>query len=359
MPDTRIHVAVLYGGRSSEHSISCISAGSILRAIDPDRFRVTAIGITDDGRWFVQDADPERMQVIDGALPFVEATGTPVTLSPDSRSQPGILADVNVVFPVLHGSNGEDGTIQGLLELARIPYVGSGVLASAAAMDKGVMKALLAAAGLEVGPYRVITDQQWRHDAQTCVDALAELGLPVFVKPARSGSSRGISKVTAREELRPAIELAREHDPRVVVESAIGSFREIECAVLADRFGNPMASCCAEIIVQGPHEFYDFDAKYLDGSAELVVPASLSGEVEARVKALAIQAFLALGCEGLARVDFFVLDSGQAIVNEVNTMPGFTAISMYPRMWRASGIEYGQLVSALLDDALRRGTGLR
>lgn len=350
---------MLYGGRSSEHSISCVSAGSILAAIDRSRFDPIAIGITEDGRWVLGDGDPERLRIIDGRLPVVTSTSHDVPVE-EPRPVPGAgisgVGGVDVVFPVLHGPYGEDGTVQGLLELIALPYVGSGVLASAVAMDKGAMKRMLRDAGLPVGPFEVITDAQWRRERAASVERAAALGYPVFVKPIRAGSSRGIAKVRTHAELEAAIDAAREHDPHVIVEASIEQAREIECGVLGGDV--PRASRCAEIIVRG-HEFYDFDAKYLDDSAELVVPAALDGPVEDAVQRLAIDAFSALGCEGLARVDFFVSATGEILVNEVNTMPGFTPISMFPRMWGASGVDYPTLITALIDDALARGTGLR
>lgn len=352
-----LRIAVVYGGRSSEHSISCVSAGAILRALDREGYDVVQIGITRDGGWYRQHANPADLRIIDGVLPEVLANDEPVTLAADPTRTDPLLGHIDVVFPVLHGPFGEDGTVQGVFELAGIPYVGSGVLASAAAMEKGAMKALFAQAGLEVGPYEVVTDRQWRTDRTGVLERITALGFPLFVKPSRAGSSQGITKVKDSAALIPAIEEARTHDPRLVIEAGFDSVREIECAVLVD--GQPRASRCAEIIVHGDHEFYDFAAKYLEDAAELVVPADLDRDVEERVRALAITAFDALGCEGLARVDFFVLPDGRVVINEVNTMPGFTPISMYPRMWAQEGIDYAELVDRLIADALSRGTGLR
>ncbi len=259
---------------------------------------------------------------------------------------------------MLHGPWGEDGTIQGLLETLGVPYVGSGVLSSAVAMDKGFMKSALTDAGLDAGRYVVISDRQWRADAAAVLTRLDVLGLPVFVKPARAGSSLGIVKVRHAEALREAIESARKHDPRVIVEAAVEQAREVECGVLVDPDGTPRASRCAEIIVNERHEFYDFEAKYLDDSATLVVPADLPVGIEDRVREMAVRAFDALDCDGLARADFFVRPDGTIVINEVNTMPGFTSISMYPRMWAATGVAYPDLVDRLVADALRKGTGL-
>lgn len=352
-----LRIAVVYGGRSSEHSISCVSAGAIIRALDRDGYEVVQIGITREGGWYLQHADPVDLRIIDGVLPEVQATDEPVALAADPTRVDAVLGRIDVVFPVLHGPFGEDGTVQGVFELAGIPYVGSGVLASAAAMEKGAMKALFAQAGLEVGPYEVVTDRAWRTDREGVLARVEALGFPVFVKPSRAGSSQGITKVKRAEDLVAAIEEARSHDPRLVIEAGFESVREIECAVLVD--GQPRASRCAEIIVGGDHEFYDFAAKYLEDAAQLVVPADLDPQVEDRVRELAIVAFEALGCEGLARVDFFVLPDGRVVINEVNTMPGFTPISMYPRMWAHSGIDYAELVDRLIADARSRGTGLR
>lgn len=343
-------MAVLLGGRSSEHSISCVSAQSIIAALDPEKYDVTAVGIARDGRW---------AQVADGGLGLLALDG-PLPEVSDEAPTAGLAAclDVDVVFPVLHGPWGEDGTVQGLLETLGVPYVGSGVLSSALAMDKGFMKAALAHAGLDVGRYVVVGDREWRSDPGAVLGRITDLGLPVFVKPCRAGSSLGIVKVHARDDLRAAIESARRHDPRVIVEAAVGSAREIECGVLVDADGIPQASRCAEIIVNERHEFYDFAAKYLDDSATLVVPAQLPDGVEETVRAMAVRAFEALDCEGLARADFFVQPDGRVIVNEVNTMPGFTSISMFPRMWAVTGVDYAGLVDRLVADALRKGTGL-
>jgi D-alanine-D-alanine ligase len=346
----RIRVVVIVGGRSSEHSISCISGRSIVGALDPDRYEVDVVGIRRDGGW-VRDPDG-GLGILDqdGPLPEIGANAPDADLA--------TCLDADVVFPVLHGPWGEDGTVQGLLETMGVPYVGSGVLSSAVAMDKGFMKAALASAGLDVGRYRVVSDREWRADPERVLADAAGLGLPVFVKPARAGSSLGIVRVAAADALRDAIEGARKHDPRVIIEAAVSPAREIECGVLVDADEQPRASRCAEIIVNARHEFYDFEAKYLDDSATLVVPAELPADVEERVRALAVRAFDALDCDGLARVDFFVRESGDIVVNEVNTMPGFTSISMYPRMWAATGIEYPELVDRLIADALRKGTGL-
>lgn len=357
-----MRVLVLFGGRSSEHAISCLSAAGILRALDRDRYDVSAVGILPDGRWIRVEADPAAVAAATpGELPSVADTGESAVLLPEpvaGVNAPDAIRGIDVVFPALHGPWGEDGTVQGLLEMAGIPYVGSGVFASAAAMDKGHMKALLASAGLPVGPSAVVTAAQWERDPAAVRARIDRLGYPVFVKPARAGSSVGISKVSDAARLDDAIAEARSWDPRIIIEAAIPDAREIECAVIVDETGEPRATRCAEIIVGGEHEFYDFEAKYLDDAAELVVPAELPPAVEAEVRRQAIAAFEALDCEGLARVDFFV--QGDAVlINEVNTMPGFTPISLFPRMCAASGLDYAQVIDLLISDAVRRGTGLR
>ena len=363
----RVRIAVIFGGRSGEHHISCVSAGGILRALNPEIYEVIPIGITQAGHWVLQENDADRLAIQGGVLPAVDRNAPEVALNVDPTAAgltihrpnevPESLGRVDVVFPVLHGPWGEDGTIQGLLEMAGVPYVGSGVLGSALAMDKGFMKAVFQQAGLAVTPYEVVTDTQWRLDREASLLRARSLGEVVFVKPARAGSSNGITKVRDPGLLEAAIEAARIHDPKVIVEAAVLGAREIECGVIVD--GAPKASRCAEIIVRSAHEFYDFEAKYLDDSVELVVPAELPPGLEAEVQALAIRAFESLACEGLARVDFFVTGAGEVVVNEINTMPGFTPISMFPRMWAASGLDYPALIDHLVRDALLRGTGLR
>ena len=364
----KIRVAVVYGGRSDEHAISCVSAGSILRHLNPQRFDAVPIGITQAGTWVLTDADPDRLAIEAGRLPQVNASsGAELALAADpqrhgelislGRSLGEALASVDVVFPVLHGPYGEDGTIQGLLELAGVPYVGAGVFASAAGMDKEFTKKLLAAEGLPIGDHAVLRPRQSslaEHDKE-------RLGLPVFVKPARAGSSIGVSRVSTWEELPAAIADARRHDPKVLVEKAIRG-RELECGVLELPDGSVEASTVGEIRVEGVRGredgFYDFATKYLDDGAELDVPAKIDDDVATRVRELAIRAFRAIDCQGLARVDFFLTENGP-LINEINTMPGFTTISMYPRMWAASGVDYPTLLAAMVDTALARGVGLR
>jgi D-alanine-D-alanine ligase len=363
-----VRVAVIYGGGSSEHAISCVSAGSILRNLDSDRFEVVAVGITPGGSWMLTDAEPDTLAITDGRLPQVSSTsGTELALAadPGRRGQllslagdvGDLLTAVDVVFPVLHGPYGEDGTIQGLLELAGVPYVGAGVLASAAGMDKEFTKKLLVAEGLPIGDHVVLRP---RHETLS-MDDRERLGLPAFVKPARGGSSIGISRVTSWDQLPDAIALARRHDPKVIIEASV-SGRELECGVLEFPDGRIEASTVGEIRVAGVRgredSFYDFATKYLEDAAELDVPAKVDDAIADDVRELAIRAFQAIDCQGLARVDFFLTDDGP-VINEINTMPGFTTISMYPRMWAASGVDYPTLLSTMVETALKRGTGLR
>lgn len=367
-------VAVVFGGRSSEHSISVVTAGAVLRAIDREKYDVLPIGITTDGRWVLTADEPDRMAIADRALPSVESVaestegGVVLSVDPGNRevvlSEPGsvpkALGEVDVVFPMLHGPYGEDGTLQGLLELSGVPYVGSGVLASAVGQDKEYMKRVFLSFGLPVGPYEVIRPREWENDPSAArkkiVDFAGEHGWPLFVKPARGGSSMGITKVDDLSGLDEAIREARRHDPKILVESLLRG-REIECGVLEFEDG-PRASVPAEIPPVTSHDFYDFEAKYIDSAAGLV-PAPLTGEQTAEVRKLAVEAFDAAACEGLVRADFFLLDTGEFVINEINTMPGFTPISMYPRMWQETGVSYPELVDRLIQAALRRPTGLR
>jgi D-alanine-D-alanine ligase len=360
----KTRVAIVFGGRSTEHAISCVSAGSILAALDPDEFEAVPVGITRTGQWVLTSGDPARLAIADRKLPEITAgSGTSVVLSGDPTARglvvldPGegarALGDVDVVFPVLHGAYGEDGTVQGLLEMAGIPYVGANVFASAAAMDKEFTKKLAAAEGIPVGPYVALRAGQSLTDEDK-----ARLGLPVFVKPARAGSSHGITKVSDWGELDAAVAAARAIDPKVLVEQGIVG-REVECGVLEGEYGGPPeASLLAEIRVVTGHEFYDFEAKYLDDSCEYDIPADLPDALTREVQDYARRTFTALDCAGLARVDFFVTPDGTVYLNEINTMPGFTSTSMFPRMWAATGLEYPKLISRLIRTALRRGTGL-
>lgn len=351
-PERKTKVAVIFGGRSDEHSISCVSAGNVIAALDPQRYEVTPIGITREGDWVLQPEAASFAIGPGGELPQV-GSGPEVT--------PAQLAAVDVVFPVLHGPWGQDGTLQGLLELTGVRYVGAGVLASAVGTDKHFMKQLFAANGLPVQPWVLARPHDWKHDPEAIREAVRRLGGAVFVKPARAGSSFGISRVSAGESIAAAVEEAQHFDPKVLIEAAADRPREVEIGVLGNPDGGtPMTSEIAEIRVGGDHAFYDFEAKYLpEQHTGLEVPADLPEQVASRVKELAVRAFVALDVEGLARVDFFILPNGEAILNEVETMPGFTATSMFPRMWAASGLDYPGLLDHLIGLALARPTGLR
>jgi D-alanine-D-alanine ligase len=360
----RVRVAVVFGGQSTEHTVSCVSAASVLANLDPERFEILPVGITPDGSWVLGPADPATLAIDGRTLPTI-TSGTALTLPADptsaslvvlERGREGeILSAVDVVFPVLHGAYGEDGTIQGLLEMVGLPYVGAGVLASAVAMDKEFTKKVLKVEGLPVGPYVVLH----RGDASLTDEQKDRLGLPVFVKPARAGSSTGITKVADWAKLDEAIATARAIDPKVLVESMIVG-REVECGVLEFPDGRVEASLPAEIrILDDSLEFYDFETKYLDDTAELDIPAKLDDAVTEKLRTMAVKAFHALDCQGLARVDFFVGPDGTLIINELNTMPGFTPTSAYPKMWAVTGVDYRTLLSTLIDTAIARGTGLR
>ncbi|MGO4192930.1 D-alanine--D-alanine ligase family protein [Arthrobacter sp. YAF17] len=366
----RPRVAVLFGGRSSEHAVSCVTAAGVLSAIDQTKYEVIPIGIAKTGQWVLASGDTRDWSLSASSLPEVVSSARTVALTEiggehqlivaSPNEVPQELGAVDVVFPLLHGPFGEDGTIQGFLELSDTRYVGAGVLASAVGMDKHFMKVVFESAGLRVGPYIAVTDRQWRNDPESVRKRVDQLGFPVFVKPARAGSSMGISKVDSLEGLDAAIEAAREHDPKLVIEAGIVG-REIECAVLEGRGTDaPRTSMPGEISVAGGgHEFYDFNAKYVDDAADLSCPADLPDEATARVRELAAVAFDAVGAEGLSRVDFFYTPEGELIINEINTMPGFTPKSMYPQMWKASGLGYAELIDELIHLALHRKTGLR
>ncbi|MFG2104236.1 D-alanine--D-alanine ligase family protein [Micromonospora echinaurantiaca] len=360
----KTRVAIVFGGRSPEHGISCVSAGSVLGALDPDEFEVVPVGITRAGQWVLTSGDPSQLAINSRRLPEITAaSGTDIVLRADPTGNglmvldptegPRALADVDVVFPVLHGAYGEDGTIQGMLEMAGIPYVGANVFASAAAMDKEFTKKLCAVEGIPVGPYAVL-----RNGMTLSEEDKQRLGLPVFVKPSRAGSSFGITKVDDWADLDAAVATARQIDPKVLVEGAIVG-REIECGVLEGEAGGaPEASVLAEVRVVADHDWYDFEAKYLDDACEYDIPAGLPDRVTRQVQEYAVRAFTALDCAGLARVDFFVTPELDVYLNEINTMPGFTPTSMFPRMWAASGLEYPKLVDRLIRTALTRGVGL-
>lgn len=356
MSNHRIKVAVIYGGRSSEHSVSCVSAGAIMSHIDPDKYEVIPVGITQDGRWTVGESDPRSLVREGRELPVVEFTrGIRLSTEPDSRGEfrfdnGELYATADVIFPILHGRFGEDGTIQGMFELSGIPFVGPGVLASSNGMDKEYTKKLAAAEGLPIGREVILRGRTDLSEAERDL-----LGLPVFVKPARGGSSIGISRVASWEDLPAAIALALEHDRKVIVEAEIiGS--EVECGVLQYPDGTLVASFPSMLRGTESSEegFYGFETKYLDDVVTAEIPAPLPQAQLELVQSLAIETFKALNCDGLARVDFFVTDKGP-VLNEINTMPGFTPISMYPQMFAASGVAYPDLLDILIQRALVRG----
>jgi D-alanine-D-alanine ligase len=351
----RLRVALLFGGRSAEHDVSVLSAGNVFRALDPARYETVPIGITRSGTWLL-------CSVHGGQFPTaVPETGPQVALVPGGSgrliviperegSSPDASIAVDVVFPVLHGPFGEDGTVQGLAEIAGVAYVGSGVLGSAAAMDKDVAKRLMRDGGLPIARF-----VSFNHgDAPDYEAVVAELGRPVFVKPARLGSSVGISKAGTREEFAEAVAEAFRHDRKILVEEYVRG-REIECGVLEGEDGSLTASSPGEIVPSNRHGFYTYEAKYLDEQGAAVkVPADLNRDLSDKVRKLSIEAFLALGCEGLARIDFFLREDGKLVVNEVNTLPGFTNISMYPKVFEAMGVGYAELVDRLIRHALAR-----
>ena len=351
LPSTsQLRLAVVFGGRSSEHGVSCLTAANVLQVVDRERFDVMPVGITPDGNWVRETASwPE---LAPGTLPAVRPELPPFAWDD--------LRGFDVVLPLLHGPWGEDGTIQGLFEMAGVRYVGAGVLASSVAMDKPFTKTVFAASGLPQVPYVTVEPRVWAHDRDRVLDRVKALGLPVFIKPARAGSSSGVVKVDAPDEVEPAITKAQDFDPKVLVEAAVHG-RELECGVIQELDGSAVASVVGEIVVQedSPHEFYDFEAKYLDGTSTNIVPADIPEVVSDRIRAYAVQAFDAIGCEGLARVDFFLSHDGDLVVNEINTMPGFTPYSMFPLLWEASGLTYAELVDRLLQLALDRPLGLR
>ncbi|WP_010078959.1 D-alanine--D-alanine ligase family protein [Micrococcus luteus] len=367
--DARPRVLLLFGGRSSEHPISCVTAAGVLHAADRQRWDVVPVGVARSGLWSHDELDVASFRLDGDALPEVPEPKAPVSLRalPDgtvelTAADGSSLGPVDVVFPLLHGPWGEDGTLQGMFESLGLPYVGCGVLASAVGMDKHFMKVAFQATGLQVGPWETITARDWARDPEAALARAGALAYPLFVKPARAGSSFGITRVTEPAGLRAAVEEARRFDPKVVVEAGIVG-REIECAVL-DGHGAaaPRASLPGEIVVahdEGETQFYDFESKYQDtGTTQLSCPAELPEEEIERLRALAIRAFEAVDGSGLGRCDFFFTPDGRWVVNEINTMPGFTPISMYPAMWERTGLSYDDLISELLDLALERGVGL-
>jgi D-alanine-D-alanine ligase len=364
----KLRVGVIYGGRSGEHEVSLASAAAVFQNLDPERYLPIAILIDKEGRW----ALPARPPAISVAADVIHAgrkgisepssreahlvahPGGDTLLTVDRREHGAVVSGLglDVVFPVLHGPYGEDGTVQGLLELANVPYVGAGVLASAVGMDKAAMKKVFAADHLPICDYEVILAREWRRDERTIMNAIAtRLGFPVFVKPANLGSSVGISKARHAAELRDAVNLAAEFDRKIVVEAAVPKAREIECSVIGN--DEPEASVPGEVVPS--REFYDYQAKYLDSGSQLLIPAPLSKSQTEKVRELAIAAFRAIDGSGMARVDFLLAgETGLLYLNEVNTIPGFTTIGMYSKMWAASGLPFPALLDRLIGLALER-----
>jgi len=386
---------VVFGGQGPEHAISCMGAGTVLAMLDRDRYEVVPVGILPDGRWVLTRDEPERLAISGRTLPSVAAVAGPdaaeapapapapdaaaggpdpghaVAPSPAAAapvaSVPGVLAGVDVVLPILHGPFGEDGTIQGLLEMAGLRYVGAGVLASAVGLDKEYMKLVFAARGLPICPYVVVRDRDWQGgpgaggtataERKRIYDAIAELGYPVFVKPARGGSSIGTAKANDQASVTEAIEGARRYDTKVIVESAVDG-AEIECAVLEGLDGGPPdTSLPGQLVIAGGEEFYDFEAKYLDPTGSMAIPAPVPPDVIDEIRRMAGVAFEAVSCQGFARVDFFYTRDGEILVNEINTIPGMTATSYFPKMWEATGLPLPRLLDRMITTALRRRPG--
>jgi D-alanine-D-alanine ligase len=351
----RLRLGVIFGGRSGEHEVSVVSAQHVMAAVDRSRFEVVPIGVTKDGAWLTPEETQEQMDT--PAAPFKKtfvddgvAGGKRVEGLLGRPQALLVLSDIDVAFPLIHGPSGEDGTLQGLLELARVPYAGAGVAASAAGLDKALMKALLHDAGLPVLDWLVMTRSQWANDAAGLTQSVeAELGYPCFVKPANGGSSVGITKAHSREELVSGVIEAFRFDRKLIVEKGVEP-REIECAVLGN--DEPEASPLGEIVCG--REFYDYEAKYLDSSTTLSIPAKLPEDRSSQIRALALDAYRAIDCCGMSRIDFFLTPSGEVFVDELNTIPGFTPGSMYPRLWQLAGLSYSDLISRLIDLGLER-----
>lgn len=343
---SKARVAIVCGGKSSEHEISCISANGILDAIDRSTYEPVLIGITKSGKWLLLPEDTSFI-IQNGTLPTVPESGPEISITSQGLFSGGKNLAIDVVFPILHGPYGEDGTIQGLFEMLGLRYVGSGVLASAVSMDKSYSKPIFTAAGLKVAPGTVVTSSNF--------NLPSNLKYPLFVKPARSGSSRGTTKVKQNSELKAAVESALAFDTKVIIEQAVVG-KEIECAVLQSA-GTTIVSPVGQIVISSKYEFYDFQAKYLDDSMQLVFPELPAG-IEEKIQAAALTAFNAAGCEGLARVDFFYSDAGEIVINEINTMPGFTPLSVYPKLIEKSGINYQQLIATLIQTAQTRSASI-
>lgn len=352
----KITLAVIFGGASSEHDISCLSAKGIITNIDYNKYNLVLIGITKDGRWYIFNDNPE---LLINDMWLSSPSLIPAYISPDANihgivTAAGDIIRLDAAFPVLHGKNGEDGTVQGLLQLARIPFVGCDCVSSAVCMDKAVANAVADAVGIEQAKWCAYTKYEYETNPHACIDAAVEkLGLPIFVKPAKAGSSVGISKARSKEELAAAMTLALREDKKAVLEEFIDGY-EVECAVLGNE--EPIAAEVGQIIAAA--EFYDFDSKYNNPSSVLRIPADIPPEKREEVRRLAVNAYKAMGCEGFSRVDFFVTkDGGRVLLNEINTIPGQTPISMYPKLFEAVGVPYRELIDRLIALALRRGEG--
>ena len=356
MTQGKIVVAILCGGRSSEHEISCVSAGGILAAINRDMYEPVLIGITRTaGRWVLIPTD-YPLSIINGVLPTVPEDAPVVNTDIHGFSVQGRALHVDVIFPMLHGPYGEDGAIQGFCEIANIPYVGSGVLASAVAMDKSFAKPIFASHGMKVAEGMVITSEQWLSNRAACESLLASFTYPLFVKPTRGGSSRGTTKVKTPSMLGSAIEEALRFDRKALVEEAVNG-KEVECGVLEIN-GQVSTSNPGEIVIDERFDFYDFESKYLDDVTSVDVPANIPGSAREEIQRLAALAFTSLGCAGLARVDFFYREDGQIIINELNTMPGFTPTSVFPTLWAEKGVAYTNIIDELIKTALTRKNGV-
>jgi D-alanine-D-alanine ligase len=364
MEKKKIRIGLVFGGRSGEHEVSLASAESVMANLDRDKYEIVPIGITKEGSWLL-GTEPRTLRAAEQNATHdagMKET-TAVTLTGDPRlrrlipvengEELGNRGVLDVIFPVLHGTYGEDGALQGLLEMANVPYIGCGVLGSALGMDKEKMKLVFQAVGLPVAEYLVYRRNQWERSTEFILDAVEQrLGFPCFVKPVNLGSSVGVNKAHDRIELEHAINVAAEYDRKIIIERGINC-REVECGVLGN--DEPIASVVGEII--SSNEFYDYRAKYIDGKSQAVIPADIPQETAEEVRRQAVQAFLALDLSGLARVDFFLeKETGQVFINEVNTLPGFTTISMYPKLWEASGLPYAQLMDRLIELAIERHT---
>jgi D-alanine-D-alanine ligase len=343
-------VAILCGGPGSEHEISCLSAGGVLSAIDRAQYEPVLIGITREGKWMALPQD-YPLALVDGNLPSVIGEFPEVLRGNSGFTLDGAPLQIDVIFPVLHGTYGEDGQLQSDLDQLGIPYVGSGAVASELAMDKSDAKKLFSAAGIAIAPGITVTESEWKSSPESVTQSIASLGLPLFVKASRGGSSRGTVKVKELSTFASAMEEALSFDSKILIESGIDG-AEVECAVL-EIDGSAHASIPGKVWIDPQYEFYDFQAKYLDGATRIDIPAPFSAEIIAKIQSYALVAFNAIGAKGLARVDFFVTQSGEIIINEINTMPGFTRTSAYPKMWQATGTGYSEVITHLLKSALR------